>query len=84
MTAWIRDKPREAPEGHVERPVLRMSDWSRARRWWRPELGIPERCPTCSSRLGVEAPEGDIYGRVVCVIGCGREVAWVSSIGWNL
>jgi len=84
MTAWIRDKPREAPEGHVERPVLRMSDWSRARRWWRPELGIPERCPTCGSGLGVEAPVAARFGRVVCVIGCGREVAWVSSIGWNL
>ena len=75
---------RLAPEGHVARPVLRMSDWSRHERWWRPETGIPRRCTTCQSQLGVEAPEGQRFGRVYCVIGCGREYAFVSSVGWQL
>jgi hypothetical protein len=84
VSVRIREKPRPEREGHTALPVLRMSDWSRAARWWRPELGIPQRCPTCRSRLAVEAPEGQRFGRVLCALGCAREVAYVSSIGWNL
>jgi hypothetical protein len=75
---------REAPADHVARPVLKMSDWSRALRWWKPEAGIPQRCAECNAQLAVEPPCGQRYGRVVCGIGCGREYAFVSAVGWEL
>ncbi len=84
MNVWIRDKPRPEPEGHVALPVLRMSDWSRVRRWWRPEAGIPRHCPSCGARLANEPPQWERFGRVYCLLGCARQVAWISSAGWEL
>jgi len=83
MTASTSRKP---PADHVKLPELKLSDWSRQLRWWKPEAGIPRRCPTCSARLMVDPPLWERWGRVYCGIdsGCGREYAWVSAVGWNL
>jgi hypothetical protein len=77
-----QDRP--IPAGQAVPLVLKLSDWSRHLRWWKPEAGIPRRCPECNAHLTVEPPAGQLYGRVWCPIGCGREYAFVSAAGWQL
>jgi hypothetical protein len=79
-----RTQHRPSPEGHVAQPVLKLSDWSRALRWWRPESGIPRRCAECNASLTNEPPQWERFGRVYCLLGCARQYAWISSVGWEL
>lgn len=76
-------KAHGAPANHVALPTLTRADWDARTRWWRPETGIERRCPTCGSGLSNEPPQAQRYGRVFCLLGCTRQVAWVSSVGWT-
>lgn len=84
MTQMVSGSARLTPADHVPLPTVRMSDWNRERRWWKPETGIPRRCVACNARLMVDPPLWERYGRVACLVGCGREVAYISSVGWHL
>lgn len=75
---------RPAPEGHVSLPTVTMADWSRVLRWWKPETGIPRRCVGCGAGLTNEPPQWERYGRVYCLLGCARQCAWISNVGWHL
>lgn len=81
----MREPVRPIPANHVALPTVTMADWSRSLRWWKPETGIPRRCPDCNAQVMVEPPLWDRSGRVVCGLGagCGRDIAWISNVGWE-
>jgi hypothetical protein len=73
----------KAPMSTAVVPTLSRRDWSLATRWWKPETGIGRACNGCGGRLCNEAPMGKWPGRVVCLLGCARTVAWISATGWE-